>query len=178
MGQTGMRWKSAGAALVVCGLTLLPVVARAADEGGGGVTVIPDWSVSIQIVNYLFLIFALNLLLYRPIRRVLKERRDKTQGMEQSIQGADQSVLEKEAAFAKAIKDARALGLKAKEAMIQEAAAEERRLIDGINAKSQADLEDMRRKIQADAARARQTLQQDIGAFAEQITQKILGRAV
>jgi F-type H+-transporting ATPase subunit b len=173
-----MRWNLTGAArLVIGGAILLPVAALAADEGGG-VTVIPDWSVSIQIVNYLFLIFALNLLLYRPIRRVLKERRDKTQGMEQSIQGADQSVLEKEAAFAKAIKDARARGLKAKEAMIQEAAAEERRLIDGINAKSQADLEEMRRKIQADAARARHSLQQDIGAFAEQITQKILGRAV
>jgi len=173
-----MRWNLMGAArLVIGGVILLPVAALAADEGGG-VTVIPDWSVSIQIINYLFLIFALNLLLYRPIRRVLKERRDKTQGMEQSIQSADQSVLEKEAAFAKAIKDARARGLKEKEAMIQEAAAEERRLIEGINAKAQADLEEMRRKIQADAERARHSLQQDIGAFAEQITQKILGRAV
>ena len=85
-------------------------------------TVIPDWSVSIQIVNFLFLIFALNLLLYRPIRRILKERKEKTQGMEQAIQGADQSVADKEAAFAKAIRDARASGLKEKEAMIQAAA--------------------------------------------------------
>jgi len=142
------------------------------------VTVIPDWSVSIQIVNFLFLIIALNLLLYRPIRRILKERKEKTQGMEQAVQNADQSVLEKEAAFAKAIRDARARGLKEKEAMIQAAAAEERRLIEGINAKAQADLEEMRRKIQADAERARQSLQQEIGAFAGQITQKILGRAV
>ena len=156
----------------------MPAIARAAGDGGGGVTVIPDWSVSIQIVNFLFLIFALNLILYRPIRRILKERREKTQGMEQAIQSADQTILEKEAAFAKAIKDARALGLKEKESMIQEAAAEERRLIDGINAKAQADLEEMRGKIRADAERARQSLQQDIGAFAQQITQKILGRAV
>jgi len=177
MGPTGIRWRSAAAALLaVGGLTLLPVAALAAE--GGGVTVIPDWSVSIQIVNFLFLIFALNLLLYRPIRRILKERKEKTQGMEQAVQNADQSVLEKEAAFAKAIRDARARGLKEKEAMIQAAAAEERRLIEGINAKAQADLEEMRRKIQADAERARQSLQQEIGAFAGQITQKILGRAV
>ena len=120
----------------------------------------------------------MNLLLYRPIRRILKERKEKTQGMEQAVQSADQSVLEKEAAFAKAIRDARARGLKEKEAMIQAAAAEERRLIEGINAKAQADLEEMRRKIQADAERARHSLQQEIGAFAAQITQKILGRAV
>ena len=154
MGPTGMRWKSGRRCSGGLRPTLLPVVARAADEGGGGVTVIPDWSVSIQIVNFLFLIFALNLLLYRPIRRVLKERKHQTQGMEQSIQNADQTILEKEAAFAKAIKDARARGLKAKEAMIEEAVAEERRLIDGINAQAQADLEEMRRKIQADAERA------------------------
>lgn len=154
----------------------MPAAALAAE--GGGVTVIPDWSVSIQIVNFLFLIIALNLLLYRPIRRILKERKEKTRGMEQAVQNADQSVLEKEAAFAKAIRDARARGLKEKEAMIQAAAAEERRLIEGINAKAQADLEEMRRKIQADAERARQSLQQEIGAFAGQITQKILGRAV
>ena len=177
MGPTGMRWRSTGAALLaVGGLTLLPAAALAAE--GGGVTVIPDWSVSIQIVNFLFLIIALNLLLYRPIRRILKERKEKTRGMEQAVQNADQSVLEKEAAFAKAIRDARARGLKEKEAMIQAAAAEERRLIEGINVKAQADLEEMRRKIQADAERARQSLQQEIGAFAGQITQKILGRAV
>ena len=178
MGQTGMRWKSAGAALVTGALVLLPVAARAADEGGGGVTVIPDWSVSIQIVNFLFLILALNLLLYRPIRRVLMERKAKTQGMEQAIQSADQTIQEKEAAFAKAIKDARARGLKEKESMIQEAEAEERRQIEAISAKALADLEEMRAKIRSDAELARKTLQQDIGAFAGQITQKILGRAV
>jgi len=177
MGQTGMRWKSAGAALVTGALVLLPVAARAADEGGG-VTVIPDWSVSIQIVNFLFLILALNLLLYRPIRRVLMDRKAKTLGMEQAIQSADQTIQEKEAAFAKAIKDARARGLKEKESMIQEAEAEERRQIEAISAKALADLEEMRAKIRSDAELARKTLQQDIGAFAGQITQKILGRAV
>lgn len=178
MGPTGMRWiPECAARLATGGIVLLPVAALAADEGGG-VTVIPDWSVSIQIVNYLFLILALNFLLYRPIRRILRQRQERTQGMEQAIQGADQSILEKEAAFAKAIKDARARGLKEKERLIQEAAAEEKRLIEGINAKALADLEEMRGKIRSDAERARQSLQQEIGVFAEQITQKILGRAV
>jgi F-type H+-transporting ATPase subunit b len=98
--------------------------------------------------------------------------------MEQAIQGADQNVADKEAAFAKAIRDARARGLKEKEAMIQAAAAEERKRIEGINAKAQADLEEMRGKIRADAERARDALKQEIGVFAEQITQKILGRAL
>ena len=177
MGPTGMRWRSAGAALLaIGGLILLPAIARASE--GGGVTVIPDWSVSIQIVNFLFLIFALNLLLFRPIRRVLKERRDKIRGVEAAIENAGRTVQEKNAAFDKAIRDARAKGLKEKEALVKQAEEEERRQIESINSKAVAEMEDIRRKIGADAERARQDLQPQVGAFAQEITQKILGRAV
>ena len=179
MGPIGVRWSAPRAAVLVAGILALWTAHPALASGeGGGVTVVPDWSVTIQIANFLFLIFALNLLLYRPIRRILKERRDKIKGMELTIQNATQGVQEKEAAFAKAIKDARAKGLKEKEGLVQQAEAEERKLIESINAKAQAELEEIRKKIQADAERARQSLQQDVGGFANEITRKILGRAV
>jgi F-type H+-transporting ATPase subunit b len=179
MGPTGLRWSASRAALLTAGiLALQPVYPVLAAGEGGGVTVVPDWSFTLQIANFLFLIFALNLLLYRPIRRILKERRDKFKGMESAIQHAAQAVQEKEAAFAKSIKDARARGLKEKEGLVQQAEAEERKLIESINAKAQAELEEIRTKIKADAERARQSLQQDVGRFANEITRKILGRAV
>jgi F-type H+-transporting ATPase subunit b len=159
-------------------LTLWSVHPALASGEGGGVTVVPDWSFVLQIFNFVFLIFALNLLLYRPIRGILKERRDKIKGMELNIQNAAQGVQEKEAAFAKAIRDARAKGLKAKEGLVQQAEAEEGKLIASNNAKAQVELEEIRKKIKADAERARQTLQQEVGSFANEITRKILGRAV
>jgi F-type H+-transporting ATPase subunit b len=149
-----------------------------ASSEGGGVTVVPDWSVGIQIVNFLFLIFVLNLLLFRPIRKILKERREKIKGMESAIENAGNSVQEKNAAFDKAIRDARARGLKEKEALVKRAEEEERRQIESINSKAQTELEEIRRKISSDAERARQALQPQVGAFAKEITQKILGRAV
>jgi F-type H+-transporting ATPase subunit b len=157
---------------------LLPAFPALASGEGGGVTVVPDWSFSLQIANFVFLIFALNILLYRPIRQILRQRRDKFKGMESAIQHAAQTVQEKEAAFAKEIKDARARGLKEKEGLVQQAEAEERKLIESINAKAHADLEEIRKKIKADAQRARQSLQQDVGSFANEITRKILGRAL
>lgn len=179
MGQTGVRWSAACAAVLSAGILTFMIVQPALASGeGGGVTVVPDWSFTLQIANFLFLIFALNLLLYRPIRRILKERRDKIKGMELIIQNAAQGVQEKEAAFAKGIKDARAKGLKEKEGLVQQAEAEESKLIESINAKAQAELEEIRKKIKADAERARQSLQQDVGRFANEITRKILGRAV
>lgn len=179
MGPTGLRWSVSCAAVLAAGiLILLPACPALASGEGGGVTVVPDWSFTIQIANFLFLIFVLNILLFRPIRRILKERRDKFQGMESAIQHAGQAVQEKEAAFAKAIRDARARGLKEKEGFVQQAEAEERKLIESISAKAQADLEEIRKKIKADAERARQSLQQDVGSFANEIARKILGRAV
>jgi F-type H+-transporting ATPase subunit b len=93
-------------------------------ESGGGVTVIPDGSVIIQIANFLFLIFALNLILYRPIRKILSDRRDKIKGLESSTERAAKSLQEKERTLAKAIKDARARGLKEKENLVTQAEAE------------------------------------------------------
>jgi F-type H+-transporting ATPase subunit b len=147
-------------------------------ESGGGVTVVPDGSVIIQIANFLFLIFALNLLLYRPIRRILKERRQKIKGLESAIDQSAQSTREKETAFAKALKDARAKGLKEKESLVQVAEEEERSLVAAINAKAQSDLAAIREKIADEAERARQALQQEVDVFASEITKKILGRAV
>lgn len=179
MGQPGVRWSAACAAMLFTGfLTLWSAHPALASGEGGGVTVVPDWSFILQIANFLFLIFALNLLLYRPIRRILRERRDKIKGMELAIQNAAQGVEEREAAFAKAIKDARAKGLKEKEGLVQQAEAEEDKLIESINAKAQAELGEIRAKIKADAERARQSLQQEVGRFANEITRKILGRAV
>jgi len=180
MGYFTVHWSRFHAAVLsLVGILSLEVVPPAlASSEGGGVTVVPDWSVSIQIVNFLFLIFVLNLLLFRPIRRILKERRDKMKGTEAAIDNASRTVQEKDAAFDKAIRDARAKGLKEKETLVKQAEEEERRQIESINSKALAELEEIRRKIGADAERARQDLQPQVGAFAREITQKILGRAV
>jgi F-type H+-transporting ATPase subunit b len=180
MGYLTVHWSRFHAAvLFFVGVFTFEFIPPAwASSEGGGVTVVPDWSVSIQIVNFLFLIFVLNLLLFRPIRKILQERREKVKGMESAIDNAGKSIQEKNATFDKALRDARAKGLKEKETLVKQAEEEERRQIESINSKALAELEEIRRKIRADAEHARQALQQQIGAFAKEITQKILGRAV
>jgi F-type H+-transporting ATPase subunit b len=180
MGYVSVRRSRFHAArLAVFGILTLGVASVALASGeGGGVTVVPDWTVGIQIVNFLFLIFVLNLLLFRPIRKILQQRREKIKGMESAIENAGKSVQEKESAFERAIRDARSKGLKEKEALVKQAEEEERRQVEAISSKAQAELEEMRRKIAADAERTRHSLQQQIGAFANDIAQKILGRTV
>jgi len=180
MGYLTVRWSRFHAAvLLIVGIFTLGLVPLAlASSEGGGVTVVPDWSVSIQIVNFLFLIFVLNLLLFRPIRKILQERREKFKGMESAIDNTGRSIEDKNADFDRAIRDARAKGLKEKEALVKQAQADQRRQIQSITSTPPAELEAIRRKVRDDAEKAREALLPQIGVFAKEITQKILGRAV
>ena len=166
----------------VC-LALIMVVflfyfAGTAFGSGGGITVIPDESVFIQIVNFLLIIWILNLVLYKPIRNILIQRKEKIAGLDQNIETMNRDAKEKDDAFDSGIKEARSKGLKEKEALLQEGADEEREIIEKINQKAQADLAEMRGKIAKDAEDVRMSLQKEIDAFANAIGEKILGRAV
>lgn len=147
-------------------------------EGGGGLTVIPDWTVLIQIANFLFLILVLNLILYRPIRNVLTQRKEKVSGLEKSIEEFQRDTRDKEDDFASGIREARVKGLQEKESLLTLAAEEEKKIITRINEKAQADLTQVREKIAKDAEDVRQSLMQEVDTFAEDIGKKILGRAV
>jgi F-type H+-transporting ATPase subunit b len=116
--------------------------------------------------------------LYKPIRNILIQRKEKIAGLDQNIETINRDAKEKDDAFASGIKEARSKGLKEKEALLQEGAGEEREIIEKINQKAQADLAEMREKIAKDAEDVRTSLQKEIDAFANAIGEKILGRAV
>lgn len=137
-----------------------------------------DGSIIIQIVNFIFLIWVLNIILYKPIRNVLLQRKERVADFEQSIEASRRDVEEKDEAFSLGIKEAKAKGLKEKESLLQVASEEERKIIEKINEKAQADIANVRVKIAEDAESARKSLQQEIDTFADAIAQKILGRAV
>lgn len=137
-----------------------------------------DGSIVIQIANFLLLVWIMNLILYKPIRKVLKERREKISGLEQNIVAAQDDAKEKEETFVGGIKKARSRGLQKKDALIAEAAQEEKRIVDEINKKAQANLAEAREKISKEAEVVQASLQKEIDSFARAIGEKILGRAV
>jgi len=137
-----------------------------------------DGSLFIQIINFVFLIWILNMLVYKPIRKVLSERKDKISGLEGSIDSIHNDAMEKNDAFASGIKEARARGFKEKESLVSAATEEEREVIAGINRKAQENLEEIRSQIAKDAENVRDALQKEIDEFADAIGRKILGRAI
>ncbi len=137
-----------------------------------------DGTLFIQIINFLFLIWALNTVLYKPIRRILSQRNEKITGLENGIDQSDQKSIEKDLALKSGIKQARENGLKEKEVFENEARAEELKIIEKINEKARTDLAQIREKIVQEADEARLTLLKEVDGFAEDISRRILGRAV
>jgi F-type H+-transporting ATPase subunit b len=136
-----------------------------------------DGSVIIQIINFLILIWALNAVLYKPIRRILSQRNEKISGLSSGIEQSEQDAVEKDLALKTGIKQARENGLRGKEALESDARQEETKLIEKINEKARVDLADIRERIAREVEEARLALLEEIDGYAEDISRRILGRA-
>jgi len=137
-----------------------------------------DYSIFVQMANFIALIFIMNAILYKPIRKILIERKKKIQGYKEGIEGLQRDASESEQSFQAKISEARGQGVQEKEALKQTGQEEEKRLISEINQKAQAELEAVRAQIAKDAEDARRGLEKEIKVFSAAIAEKILGRAV
>ena len=137
-----------------------------------------DYSIFVQMANFIALIFIMNAILYKPIRKILIERKKKIQGYKEGIEGLQRDASETDETFQANISEARQQGVQEKEALKQTGQEEEKRLISEINQKAQAELEAVRAQIAKDAEDARRGLEKEIKVFSAAIAEKILGRAV
>jgi F-type H+-transporting ATPase subunit b len=137
-----------------------------------------DMSMFVQIVNFIILIWAMNKVVYKPIRRMLAKRHEKISGLEDIIMSSEENAAAKDQALTAGIRQAREKGLREKEDLETKGRQAETELIEKINEKARIDLEQMRKKVVSEANEARQALQKEIDRFADDICRKILGRAV
>jgi len=141
------------------------------------ITVIPDISAVYQMINFLVLLFVLNMVLYKPIRNVILERKAKVEGLETGVEKASADLDSQKDAYKNGLKQARGEGLKKKEVFIDEATAEEKEIIDQINKKAQANFAEIKQQVAEETEQARKALEAEVDTYAKAIGEKILGRA-
>jgi len=137
-----------------------------------------DKSLLLQMVNFLFLLWILNIILYRPIRRILAERKQRVDGFLLDIKQLGQQIEDQKNEIADLTNLARKKGFEEKEALKQEAHKEQERLLAEINAQMEAKISDVKSNIAGDIMAARKTLQSQIDTFARELVTKILGRQI
>ena len=137
-----------------------------------------DITLFIQIVNMIVLMFLLNGVLYKPIRRILKERSGKLQGMHEEISKFEKNAKlrqeEVDAKMAQASGKAKA-ALDSARAGAQMAGDEK---LAAIKAEAEAVKDAKLNELKAEIGTARTSLQADLSGFATEMAGKILGRSI
>lgn len=137
-----------------------------------------DYSLGIQIVNFLILIFILNKLLYKPILAVLDQRKKQIDDSEAEIALLQKSVDQKMSAYEEKLQLAKTEALAIKKNLIKQGDEEAKVLVDAARAEVPGMQEAFRLKTASEIESARNILSDNSRKLSVEIAEKIMGRSL
>jgi F-type H+-transporting ATPase subunit b len=135
-----------------------------------------DWTMFAQLINFLLLVFLLNVVLFRPIRAIIRDRQAKMLAQEAEINLLSDQGRSVEDEIREKLAEARRAGAGARENLKQEGAQAEATLLEEVKRQVEVEWATVEKKIKADMAKARESLQTQTQSFAQLLATKILGR--
>lgn len=132
----------------------------------------------IQIINFGILAIALNIVLYRPIRRVMAERREAIESSRARAESVDREVREQMARYEAKLQDARTEAAQRRNEAVRQAQAEEAALLEKARNDAAASLVGIRESVARESAEAGALLRKQAQALAGDVCEKILGRSL
>ena len=136
-----------------------------------------DWTILVAAAIFLVTLFGLTQLLFRPLFRVLDERREVTSDLRQRAQeilGRYQLLLEK---YQERIQEEKKSGYKLAESVRNETLKERQRRISEAQAEAKSLVERARSEIRQELVSAQERLKREADKIAQIIAVKVLGRA-
>lgn len=137
-----------------------------------------DLAFVIQLVNFLVLVLVLNVLLYKPIRKVLADRAAQISGAKAKAAEVDQEVQGKVALYEARLREVKAKAGDERAAMIKEAQAEEAALVEKARIEATDTLSAIKNRVVKEAADAKELLREQARALSLEICEKVLGRSL
>ncbi len=128
----------------------------------------------ILAANFLVLMFVLNIILYKPLLKIFKEREDSTKGALSAAREMDAKKEEGIAQMNKDLGEARKKAKDAFESMRNEGLNAQKQALTDAETKAGAMLQKAREELQAEVARARQALRADVEKFSDEIVRKLV----
>lgn len=138
----------------------------------------PDITLFIQMINFLILLFVLNLILFRPIRKIMKERNGIVETFNSDIASLTDEAQASMEEFEEKVLEARKEGMGKVQSMKDEGERAEVELIAATTQEVQAKIEEARKKVASDIQDARTELQKQVQTFSVAVSEKILGRSI
>ena len=142
------------------------------------VTVIPDYTMLIQMVIFLALVFVLNILLYKPILSIIDRRKKQLEESESEIKLFNESVEKRVVEYEEKLKQAKVKATEAKKEIIQEGANQAKNIVDVVRNEIPVMARDFQQKMDKEVEKAKLILDSHSRELSVQIAQKVLGRPV
>lgn len=128
------------------------------------------------VIFFILLTFYLKSVFFRPLARILEERRKATEGVRELAQQASDAADKKGAEFERALQAARLQIHQEHEALRKQWADEQSQAIAQARAAAEAQIDAAKREIQQEAERAQSDLDRQVESLSEQIVNSLTRR--
>lgn len=130
----------------------------------------------IQIINFFALIYILNIVLYKPILKLLDEREKRVDGQQAEAKKVIEDSQAIMADYNQKLYNAKVEAMNAKNAARNEASAQAGVIIEDARKKAEEIIDQMQQQMAAEIAQAKKDLEPELSVMAATIAQQILGR--
>ncbi len=141
-------------------------------------TIYPDFTLIIQMANFLILLFLLNIFLYKPIRGILAKRNSEFENLYRLIEQMKKQVEERQKSIEEALLQARKLGVSEREALKEEATEYEKELLKQTYMTVEEKLAKAKAELEKRLKLIHEELQKEVILFSKELAERVLGRRV
>jgi len=137
-----------------------------------------NWTMLVQLINFLLLIWILNRILYRPVLKVLNERESRISGAQDKAKkliGQGEGLV---ADYEVRLRNTKIEAMALKTEIRKEAAVESGRIIDAARQQADGIVGEVRASMSTELEQVRRELEPHLGSLAGEIAEQILGRKV
>jgi F-type H+-transporting ATPase subunit b len=137
-----------------------------------------DGTIFIQIVNFLVLLFVMNIILYKPIRGILAKRDEEMDSRRSSVEKYRNKAEKDQKGIEEGLIAARKDGFLEKESFKAQGIEEEKGILQEAGGSVEKKLDAAKKDLDSKLVDVRKTLEGDMQVFSNELAEKILGRSV
>ncbi|MCD6487575.1 MAG: ATP synthase F0 subunit B [Syntrophobacterales bacterium] len=137
-----------------------------------------NFTVWIQTVNFIVLIFVLNFLLYKPVLKIIEKRNKKIEESDEKVKALNETIEHNMAEYESKIRQAKVEATVQKNEIEEEGAEQGKTIIGKVRDEISEKLGDFKTKLQGETDKARGVLRDQTRTIATEISEKILGRDI
>jgi F-type H+-transporting ATPase subunit b len=135
-----------------------------------------DYSLGIQIINFVFLIFILNVLLYKPLLGMIDKRKKQFEESETEVRRLQETVEQKMAAYEEKLRQAKAAATEQKNEIISQGAEEAKAVIEAVRSEIPGLMEQFQIRMEGEIGEAKKILTDHSQNLSVEIA--VLGRSL